>query len=306
MLRWFGRPQLDRYRDLRQPAAALHPTELRTAFFGVSTVLFRAGDSAVLTDGFFSRPRLGRTLVRKIGPDHDVIIESLRRAGVTSLDAVIPLHSHYDHAMDAPAVAALTAAAVVGSSSTANVARGYGLPEGRITTVSAGDVLRLGRFTVTMLPAEHTPDPLARGSITRPVVPPARVTAYRMGECFAVLIECDGRSVLVNGSAGFIPGAMRGRRAHVVYLGIPTLGKQSGDYREQLWREVVESTGARRIIPVHWDDFWQPLDRPLVPMRRFADDFDVTMRFLADQCRRSGVDLMLPVAWQTTDPLAGL
>lgn len=202
----------------------------------------------------------------RIAPNHDVIIESLQRARVRALDAVIPVHSHYDHALDAPAVAALTGAAVVGSASTANIARGYGLPERQIRTVAYGAVLRFGRFTVTMLPAEHTPDPMARGSVAQPVVPPARFTAYRMGACFAVLVECDDRSLLVNGSAGFVPGALRGRRADVVYLGIPTLGKQSDEYRDDLWREVVESTEARRIIPVHWDDFWQPLDRPLVPM----------------------------------------
>lgn len=306
MVSWFHRPDLGRYRNLFQPAAAAHADDLRAVFLGVSTVLFRAGDSAVLTDGFFSRPGLARTLAGRIAPDHGLIIEALRRVGINSLDAVIPVHSHYDHALDTPAVAALTGATVVGSPSTANVARGYGLPAGQIRTASAGDVLRFGRFTITLLPAEHSPNPVARGIITRPVVPPARATAYRMGDCFSVLVESGGRSLLVNGSAGFVRGALGDHHADVVYLGIPTLGKQTEEFRDQLWREVVEATGARRVIPVHWDDFWRPLDQPLVPMRRFADDFDVTMRFLLDRCRRAGIDLVLPVAWRTTDPLAGL
>lgn len=306
MASWFHRPDLGRYRDLFQPTAPEHPGDLRAVFLGVSTVLFRAGDSAVLTDGFFSRPGLLRTVAGRVAPDHGLIIDALRRVGVRTLDAVIPVHSHYDHALDAPAVAALTGATVVGSPSTVNVALGYGLPASQIRTGSVGDVLNFGRFTVTLLPAEHSPNPVARGSITRPVVPPARATAYRMGECFSVLVECDGRSLLVNGSAGFVRGGLNDHRADVVYLGIPTLGRQTGEFRDQLWREVVEATGARRVIPVHWDDFWRPLYEPLVPMRRFADDFDVTMGFLADRCRRAGVDLVLPVAWRTTDPLAGL
>jgi L-ascorbate metabolism protein UlaG (beta-lactamase superfamily) len=305
VLSWLRRPDIGRYRHLRQPAAD-RSERLRATFLGVSTLLFRAGDSAILTDGFFTRPSLGRMLAGRIAPDHRLIGGVLRRLDLRALDAVIPVHSHYDHAMDAPAVAALTGAVVVGSPSTVNVVRGYGLPAEQVQAVSAGDTLRFGRFAVTLVRAEHSPRPLARGHITRPVVPPARASAYRMGECFSVLVECDGNAVLVNGSAGAVPGALRDHRADVVYFGVPTLGKQPADYRDWLWREVVQATGARRVIPVHWDDFWRPLDEPLVPMPGFADDFDATMHFLVDRCRREGVDLALPVAWQPTDPLAGL
>lgn len=121
-----------------------------------------------------------------------------------------------------------------------------------------------------------------------------------------MLVECDGRTALVNGSAGFIPRVLRDVRADVVYLGIPTLGRQHAEFRAALWREVVETTGARRVIPVHWDAFWRPLDRPLVPFPRLIDDLDVSMKFLADRCERAGIDLTLPVAWQVTDPFAGL
>lgn len=300
------RPSLNTYRSLFQPAATDSADRLRATFLGVSTVLFRAGDDAVLIDGFFTRPSLARMLLGRITPDHPLINRALQRLGLRRLDAVIPLHSHYDHAMDAPAVASLTGATVVGSPSTANIARGYGLSADQLRTVFSGDTLRFGRFTVTMIQAAHSPQPLARGTITRPLVPPARASAYRMGECFSVLIECDGNAVLVNGSAGAVPGVLSDHRADVVYFGIPTLGKQSADYRDRLWREVVQATGARRIVPVHWDDFWRPLEEPLVPMPRFADNFDVTMRFLVDRCGREGVDLVLPVAWQLTDPLAKL
>jgi L-ascorbate metabolism protein UlaG (beta-lactamase superfamily) len=269
-------------------------------------LLFRAGSDAIMIDGFFSRPRLGRVIAGRIAPDHDLIARSLRRADVAELDAVIPVHSHYDHAMDAPAVAALTGATVVGSPSTANVARGYGVPPAQIRAVSAGDVLRYGRLTVTMVAAEHSPTPFARGVVTRPLRPPARATAYRMGECFSVMVECDGRTVLVNGSAGFVPGVLRDRQVDTVYFGIPTLGRQPVEFRDALWGEVVAASGARRVIPVHWDAFWRPLDRPLVPFPRLVDDFDASMRFLIDRCAAEGVDLLLPVAWRLTDPFAGL
>lgn len=301
-----GRPDVRRYETRFEPAAAQHPHDLRATFLGVSTVLFRAGDSAIMTDGFFTRPGLLRTLARKVAPDRAMIAGSLRRLAVRRLAAVIPVHSHYDHAMDAPVVAELTGATVIGSESTANIALGHRLPAERVRTPRLGEPIRLGRFTVRLLPGEHSPKPLARGHIARPLTPPARATDYRMGECYAVHIECDGRRILVNGSAGFVPGALQGYQADVVYFGVPTLGRQTPEFREALWREVVETTGARRVVPVHWDDFWRPLHRPLVPMRRFADDLDVTMAFLLDRTERTGVDVRLPVAWRVTDPFTGL
>ena len=30
-------------------------------------------------------------------------------------------------------------------------------------------------------------------------------------------------------------------------------------------REVVDATGAKRVIPMHWDDFTRGLDQPLLP-----------------------------------------
>jgi L-ascorbate metabolism protein UlaG (beta-lactamase superfamily) len=301
------RPRLEAYAPLALPrsgAAPGRPSGVTVVFLGVSTLLFDDGDTALMTDGFFTRPPLLR-LVR-VAPDRDVIARSLRRAGVTSLAAVIPVHSHYDHALDSAVVAQETGAMLVGSASSANIARGAGLPEERIKVVGHGETLRFGRFEVTLLPSVHSPRALFRGEITAPLSPPASAGAYRMGDCYSVLIEHDGRTILVQGSAGYIPGALNGRKADVVYLGVGTLGKLGDAYRDAYWREVVGTVGARRVIVVHWDDFCKPLGEPLVPLPWLVDDFDVTMRFLRARGESAGVDVRVPVAWAATDPFAGL
>jgi L-ascorbate metabolism protein UlaG (beta-lactamase superfamily) len=86
--------------------------------------------------------------------------------------------------------------------------------------------------------------------------------------------------MLVNGSAGFIENSLAGRRADVVFLGIGAVGKQTQTYRDTLWKEVVQRVGARQIIPIHWDDFWKPLDERLDAMPYIADDMGETMRDL--------------------------
>src|SRR5207237_6684232 len=115
-------------------------------FLGVSTLLFTDGKNAILTDGFFTRPDKLRFLFTKIKPDQKVISDSLARAGIKSLDAVIVVHSHYDHVMDAPIVALNTGARLIGSQSTALVGAGLDFPPER-TTIIAGDEMRnIGQF----------------------------------------------------------------------------------------------------------------------------------------------------------------
>jgi L-ascorbate metabolism protein UlaG (beta-lactamase superfamily) len=279
---------------------------LTVTFLGVSTLLFDDGETAIMTDGFLTRPGL-LSVVTRIAPDSARIMHTLSRAGITGLAAVIPVHSHYDHVMDAPYVARWTGAELVGSNSTAMVGRGAGLSADRIRVPQIGEVMTYGRFAVTLLRSEHVPSPfLMAGEITSPLTPPARTKDYRLGECYSVVIRHDGRTIVVQGSAGFIPGALKDVKADVVYLGVATLGKQKPAYRDSLWNEVVAATGAKRVIAIHWDDFMRPLSKPLRPMPRLMDDFSATMRFLLSHSAAGAPDIRIPVGFVRADPFAGL
>ena len=283
--------------DHRAPTAGVAVT-----FLGVTTLFVDGGETAMMTDGFFTRPGLFRIVRSKIEPDRAVIKASLERARVRSLAAVIPVHSHYDHALDSPVVAQETGALLVGSASTANIGRGYGFPEDRIRIVHAPETLSFGRFNVTFVKSAHAPHAYYSGSITSPVTPPAFASHYQEGECFSLFIECAGRTMLLHASAGFIPGALAGRRAEVVYLGVGTLGRLGTEYQEDYWREVVQTTCARRVIIVHWDNFWKPLSEPLEPEPRLMDDFDKLMQFLIARGHETGVDVRIPMSWVASDP----
>src|SRR3712207_8489893 len=84
--RW-GRPDISRYADRFDVPAA--DGGLAVTFLGVASLLVSDGTSAVLTDGFFSRPSPPRVLLRRIAPDPGRICEVLGRAGVTAVDAVV-------------------------------------------------------------------------------------------------------------------------------------------------------------------------------------------------------------------------
>jgi len=302
-----ARPSLDRYSAM---AFESIPDDdaggLRVTFLGVATLLIRDATSALMIDGFFSRPGMFDTAVGRIGPDRERIEAALARAGVEHLDAVITVHSHYDHAMDTPVVAALTGALVVGSASTANIARGQGTPEENLRIVTGTQTMQFGDLKVTMIPTAHFPHGQAMGEITSPLVPPARATDYLEGGSFSILIEREAKSILVHGSAGYAEGALAGRHADVVYLGVGLLGSKDAAYRDTYWREAVQAVGAKRVIPIHWDDFTRPLDEPLIALPYLFDDLDASMTFVTARAKRDGIDLRWPLLWQKVDPFSGL
>jgi L-ascorbate metabolism protein UlaG (beta-lactamase superfamily) len=291
---------------------------LRVSFLGVATLLLDDGETAILTDGFFSRPDRMQSFLGKVEPDLDNITRGLARAGIRLKDqpaapgrsgrvaAVIPLHSHYDHAMDAPEVALRTGALLLGSESTANVGRGWGLPDAYIRVATLGQPMQFGRFTITLYPTLHAPTGFTGGVIAQPLKPPVRASEYKEGQSYAMLVQHDGRALLVTGSAGFVPGALQGVKAEVVLLGIGSLGPRNDAYRADYWREVVQATGAKRVIPIHWDDFWLPADQPMQPLPPPIDKFDVTMQFLAARGAAERVDIRLPLPWQAMDVFNGL
>jgi L-ascorbate metabolism protein UlaG (beta-lactamase superfamily) len=296
-----GRPDLGRYADrFDVPVAA---GAFGVTFLGVSSLLFADGRAAVLTDGYFSRPSLLEVGLRRIAPDETRIDQVLSRAGIDRLEVVAPVHTHVDHALDSAAVAERTGAVVAGGESAANVARGHGLAEDQVRVVAPGEPETFGGFRLTWVVSDHCPPDRYPGAITEPVVPPVRASAYRCGEAWSILLAHDsGRTALVQGSAGFVPGSLAGCRADVAYLGVGQLGLQDQDYLRTYWAETVETVGARRVVLIHWDDFFRPLDRPLRALPYAGDDLDVTMRVFGDLAARQDVALHLPTLWQREDP----
>lgn len=304
----FGRPDIHRYRKYFDVPDATAGTAVSVVWMGVSTLLVDDGSSAILTDGFFSRPGLVDVVGGRLTPSAERIEGALLRAGIRRLEAVLPVHTHYDHALDSAVVAERTGATLVGGQSSANIGRGQGLPEDRIVVAAPGSALELGAFEVTLVASRHCPPDRYPGFITAPVVPPAKTSAYRCGEAWSTLVmhRPSGRRVLIQGSAGFAPGALAGRRAEVAYLGVGQLGVQPELYIRQYWNETVRAVGARRVVLIHWDDFFRPLTAPVRALPYAGDDLDVTMRVLTALAERDGVALHLPSMWQRADPWDGV
>jgi L-ascorbate metabolism protein UlaG (beta-lactamase superfamily) len=299
-----GRPDIADYAAYFDQPAATDASPLTVTWAGVTTLLIDDGASAVMTDGFFSRPGLLTVGTRSISPSLPRIDGCLARLKVDRLDAVLPVHTHFDHAMDSAVVAERTGAALVGGLSAAHIGRGGGLPGDRLVVATPGSPLTVGAFDVTLVEGHHCPPDRFPGPITAPVVPPVRAAAYKCGEAWSTLIvhRPTDRRLLIVGSAGYVAGALAEHRADVVYLGVGQLGLQPERYLVDYWSETVRTVGARRVVLIHWDDFFRPLHQPLRALPYAGDDLDVSMRVLSRLAREDGVALHLPTPWERADP----
>ena len=285
------------------PAAA-PDSPLSVTWAGVTTLLIDDGASALMTDGFFSRPGLASVGLRRISPSPPRIDGCLARLGVDRLEAVLSVHTHYDHAMDSAVVAERTGARVVGGTSAAQVGRGRGLSEDRLVVAASGEPITLGAYEVTLVESEHSPPDRFPGVITDQVAPPVKASVYKCGEAWSMLVHHrpTDRRLLIVGSAGFVRGALAGFDAEAVYLGVGQLGLLPEGYLVDYWAETVRAVGAGRVVLIHWDDFFRPLHKPLRALPYAVDDLDVSMRVLARLADEDSIALHLPTLWQRADP----
>ena len=255
-------------------------------WLGITTLLFDDGETQILTDGTFTR--LGPLDIlsqRRVRSDYAAINHGLAGFRVNRLAAIIPLHAHFDHAMDAGHVANRTTGIVLGSESAANIARGAGVPVDQYQILADGESRQFGDFTITLLESAHAPlgpgeGTWFDGAITEALEQPARASDWKTGICWSVLISHRQGTALVQGSAGFVEGKLEGVQADVAFLSVAGLSGLGREYTEQYWAETVGRTGAARVFPIHFEDFTRPFGE-LALLPRLLDDLPATARHLA-------------------------
>ena len=259
-------------------------------WYGVATLVFDDGETRILVDGFVSRPRF-EDLDSFAEPDTSRIEAMVESGAFTRVAMVTPVHSHFDHAMDIGAVAMATGATVVGSESTANIARGAGVDEARIVVVEERHRQRFGTFTVEVIRSAHAPlvdgGPPIPGTIDAPLTPPARIGDWKEGGSYTIVVEHPAGTALIQGSAGYVEGALADIAADVVYLGIGGLGSLGRDHAAAYFDEIVGPTGARCVVPIHWDDFTLPFGE--IAWRGSIYDVDWLRAFAAGQVPAAGL-----------------
>jgi L-ascorbate metabolism protein UlaG (beta-lactamase superfamily) len=287
-----------------------HQTEVQ--YFGVSSFLIRDGNNILIIDGFFSRPK--KALFRSLQPDMTSIRDMLDRSEIdikskcdstiakgSKLDAIVAMHGHYDHALDTPLIAALTGATLIADDVVTDIKTKTHafFPDvcsienlHAITEAHGKTKIDLENLIVTLVPVDHSTNPasvlLERSSYDPNWTFPTRVKNMKEGAGFAAHVQTRRGAILVVPTAGNIGTSLKdpGLQADVIFLGIGGLGWGSRNKAETYWAETVLASGAKRVVPVHWDSmspaldpdlpalnapFYEQLDRALFWLKEFAD-----------------------------------
>lgn len=171
-------------------------------------------------------------------------------------------HTHFDHAVDVPAIARRYDCRAFGSSSLVNLMRLHGLGE-RAVAVERDRRYELGPFTVTFVPSVHSKLLLGLavpfdGELTCEHLDGLSPSAYRCGQVWGIHIEVAGMTFYHQGSANLIDEAVRHSGVDVFLAGIAGRG-----FTRDYWARILPRLQPRTIVASHFDDFFRPIDAPM-------------------------------------------
>lgn len=255
-----------------QRAPQPHPAQVSLEYLGTAGWRVTDGTTILLIDPYLSRiigPQPpGRSLPRAPGDNrpaygwNDTVPSDVATidAHVPRADVVLVTHTHYDHVMDVPHIALRTKATVIGTESTENVMRAYGVPDEQLITVRGGEDYEFGSFSLKVIPSIHSALDHKRyfSSATTPAglkgpLPLRQI--HPEGGTLAYLIRLRGYEILVFGSMNYVEREIAGLHPDVVLVGAAASRLEIHDYTARLMRTL---NFPRVVLPTHWDNFMAP------------------------------------------------
>jgi L-ascorbate metabolism protein UlaG (beta-lactamase superfamily) len=255
---------------------------LTVRFLGVSGYEVSDGVTTILLDPTPTRPPPAAMLTGPVDAD-----EKLGAQWCPKADVILVNHAHYDHALDVPAIARRTGALVVGTQSAVNLALARGVPAAQTRVVEMGDQFTAGTFTIDVRKSRHTDiagisEPM--GGTMSPNAGALWFWQYVMDGALAYRLEAGGTSLWFHPTSTFERGEVGTPGAATLIVGV-TGEKQTAEKVRGLLAEAK----PRRVLPTHYDNFFQPVERGLALMPGLDLDEAKALFLAADPTLEWGV-----------------
>jgi L-ascorbate metabolism protein UlaG (beta-lactamase superfamily) len=244
-------------KELEQKPLQL-PSGLTLEWLGVAGYRMTYEGHTLLIDPYVSRVPLSAALRRAPALPDPALIDRYIGTPQNTVGVLVG-HTHFDHAVDAPAIARRLNCDVYGSRSLANLMRLHGAAD-RAVEVEHYRRYELGPFTVSFTPSAHSKLVLGLkvpfdGELTCDHLDALSPPAYRCGEIYGIHIEVAGTTFYHQGSANLIDDAIRHRGVDFFLAGVAGRG-----FTSNYWRRILLKLQPNTIVPTHYDDFFRPLD----------------------------------------------
>jgi L-ascorbate metabolism protein UlaG (beta-lactamase superfamily) len=260
------------------------PEGLEIEWLGVAGYRLTYEGHTLLLDPYVSRVPLKAVLRRTPTlPRLDLIERHVPVPGKAV--GVLVGHTHWDHAVDAPAIARMHSCPVYGSASMARLMGLHGLAD-RAVEVEPYTPYELGPFTATFVPSRHSKLLLGLavpfdGELTCEHLDAMAPGSYRCGQVFGIHVEVGGTTFYHQGSADLIDDAIRHRGVDVFLAGVA-----GRSFTKRYWERILRKLDPRVVVPSHYDDFFRPLDSPLgfstgVKLARVPEEIEAVSRDIA-------------------------
>lgn len=239
------------------------PTGLELEWLGVAGYRLTYEGVSILVDPYVSRVPLRSVLLRRPALPDERVIDHYVKAGPVA--GILVGHTHWDHAVDAPALARRFDAPAYGSESLAHLMRLHGRSG---VVVEPGRRYELGPFVVSFTRSRHSKLLFGRkvpfdGPLTCEDVHALSPGAYRCGAVYGIRIEVAGISLYHQGSADLDDAALAREPVDVFLAGVT--GRQ---VTPRYWERILPKLDPRVLVPTHYDDFFRPLGTPLKLIRK--------------------------------------
>ena len=235
------------------------PAGLEVEWLGVSGYRLTYEGVSIFIDPYVSRASLLTLLLGRPALSDPTLVQRYV-AAPGEVAGVLVGHTHFDHAVDAPAVARRYGCRVYGSDSLARLMALHGLAD-RAVVVEPRRPYELGPFTVTFVPSRHAKLLFGRrvpfdGELTCEHLHGLSPAAYKCGQVWGIRIQVAGTSLYHQGSANLVDEAL-GREPVDVFLA----GVAGRSVTPRYWERILPKLDPRVVVPTHYDDFFRPLDR---------------------------------------------
>jgi len=233
------------------------PQGLEIEWLGVSGYRLSAEGKTLFIDPYLSRVPFSELLRRRAAlPDPAALDRFVRAPG--EVVGVLIGHTHFDHAVDAPAIARRFGCNAYGSDSLVNLMTLHGLAE-RAVEVEPYRTYELGPFEVSFTPSVHSKLLLGLavpydGDLTCEHLDALSPAAYRCGQVWGISIKIAGVHLYHQGSANLIDEAIRVRDVDVFLAGIA-----GRSFTDDYWRRIIPPLDPKVVVPTHYDNFFRPL-----------------------------------------------
>ncbi len=167
-------------------------------------------------------------------------------------------HTHFDHAVDAPAIARRFDCDAYGSDSLLTLMGLHGLAD-KTVVVEPYRTYELGPFEVSFTPSVHSKLLLGLavpydGDLTCEHLDSLSPGAYRCGQVWGISIEVAGLRFYHQGSANLVDDAIRERGVDVFLAGVAGRG-----FTRDYWKRILPRLDPKVVVPTHYDNFFRPL-----------------------------------------------